>query len=161
MEATQPESAAGQPQASGSRGGCLRMAASAVLILVLLGAVGAFAWYRITIAPIKSSEPYQMALKQLRKSPEVKKALGEPIEEVFWPPPSAVNLEGGPSRTTINFEVSGPNGGASVQVEARKLADKWGLSLLLVTPATGSERINDDTSETSGLDMAPPFNPGG
>ena len=132
-----------------------------LLPLLLIGVLGVVIWHRVTISPVKSSEPYQMALELVQKEPKVIEQLGEPIEQVFWPPPSAKGLEGGPGRATLNFDVAGPKGRAAVQAEARMLDDKWGLSFLLVTIAESGERITVDTAETSGLETAPKWNPGG
>ena len=158
---TQQAPAADQPQRRSFARGCLRTAAGLLLLLILIGVLGAIILYRVYVSPIKASEPYQMALGLVQKDPKLIEQLGEPIEQVFWPPPSARDLEGGLGRATLNFDVAGPKGRAAVQTEARMLDGKWGLSFLLVTIAETGERITVDTEETSGLETAPKWNPGG
>jgi len=162
-EAAQQAPAVDQPRRRSLARGCLRTAAGLLLLLILVGVLGAIVLYRVHVSPIKSSEPYRMALELVQKNPKVIGLLGEPIEEVFWPPPSRVeNLDGDRGDATLNFEVAGPKGRAAVQTQARMIHAKWGLSRLHVTPVSQpGEGITVDTSETSGLDEAPPFKPGG
>jgi len=162
--------AAGQPPRGSLARGCLRTALGLLLLVILIGVLGATIWYRTTVSPIKASEPYQMALELAQKDPEVIKQLGEPIKEVFWPPPSATGLEGGPGRATLHFGLAGPNAEvglagpkaeARVEAEGRMIEGKWGLALVKVTIAGTGQQIKVDTAEKSGLDEAPKFKPGG
>ena len=153
--------AADQPRQRSLARGCLRTIAGLLLLLILIGVLAAVVLYRVYVSPVKSSEPYQMALELVQKDPKVIEQLGEPIEQVFWPPPSAKGLEGGPGRATLNFELAGPKGKAKVEAEGRMIEGKWGLARLQVTIAETGQRISIDTAETSGLEEAPKWPPGG
>jgi hypothetical protein len=125
-----------------------------VLALIVLG--GAFGYYKL-FGAIRSSEPYQMALAKVQKDTAVIAEVGEPIQDVFWPLPSAQDdRDRGEAR--MDFAVTGPKGKAHVHAEARRIADKWGLTRVEVTPV-GGKRILLELGEESGLDAALPFQP--
>lgn len=95
-------------------GGCLG-------VVVVLGAsVMAFIVF-VVMASIKSTEAYAEAKQAALNSPQLKQAIGEPIEEGFMLMGSVSNTNG---NKAIDFAmpVSGPNGTASVVVKGTKPA---------------------------------------
>ncbi len=108
---------------------------------------------------IKSSSPYQMALEEVRTSPEVIDRLGQPIEEAGLFPTGNVNVENGGGNALLEFDVAGPRGRAHVQARARRIGGQWGLTTVEVTFADG-ERISLELEDQEGMEEAPPWKPG-
>ena len=123
-----------------------------VFLLVPVLAAGGYVF--AVVAQKKSSEPYRMALEQVRKDPQVIQRLGEPIKDVTWIPTGFVNAQGQRGEATLGFNVAGPKGQTHVSTQARKIAGQWGLNKLEVT--LDGKRVPLDTSP--GGDEAPKFN---
>ncbi len=123
------------------------------LMVVLVVLVSAFIVWRQLFA-LKSSEPYQTALAGVQEDPRVIERLGQPVEEVAWPPPSgsAREQDGGGSANLV-FSVKGPKGKAQVRTEARRTRGQWGTTALEVTFVDG-KRI---TIDVAGGEEAPTF----
>jgi hypothetical protein len=126
-------------------------------MIVLVVLVGAWIVWR-GLYSLRSSEPYRTALAEVQKDPRVIERLGQPVEEVGWPPPSgsAPERDGGGSANLV-FGVKGPKGEAQVRTEARRTRGQWETTLLDVTFADQT-RI---TIEVGGGEEAPPFSPQG
>ncbi len=130
-----------------------------VIVLLALVCAGLCAGIvRTVLYALKSSEPYQTALTEVQKNPQVIEGLGQPVEEVGWPPPSgSVHVQNGGGTANLVFSVKGPKGEAQVRTEARRTRGQWETTALEVTLADG-KRI---TIEVGGGEEAPPFSPQG
>ena len=112
---------------------------------------GAFWWL---VGSLKSSEPYQKALEQVRTNRDVIGLLGEPIEEVGWMPTGNFSFHTNNGRTSgkanFAFNVSGPKGTAQVHAEAICRNGKWVFRVLRVTSAGGGKVISLPVDEKPG-----------
>ena len=118
------------------------LVALVVFLLVCCGVCGGLGFFGL--AAIKQSEPYQLALEEVRQNPEVIKRLGEPIEDGLVPV-GEVSIENNRGSANLLFDVTGPNGTAHVMSQAQMVGGSWGLTQLEVTFDTG-ERITIDTA---------------
>ncbi|MBT8485044.1 MAG: hypothetical protein HKO59_03115 [Phycisphaerales bacterium] len=110
-------------------------------VVTLMGGVVGFVvlLLAVILGVIKSTEPYEVAVSEARSAPAVIAALGLPIEEGFF---VAGNIEMTPGSGTADLAIpiDGPQGRATIFVEADRAAGEWGYSLLEVTVhATGEE----------------------
>jgi len=117
-----------------------------LFILVCGGICGGVATFGI--AMLKDSEPYKLALKQVREDPEVVKRLGEPIEDGLIPV-GDVSTTNDRGSANLFFEVTGPKGSAKVMCQSQMVGGQWGLTQLEVTFDDG-KRITIDTSAKAG-----------
>lgn len=137
----------------------VRRAVTALVVLALLAVVGGWIGYQVVFGARRSSEPYKMALELVRNDPKAIEQLGGPIDDVWWPPPSGdINNDPDHGAAHFGFEVHGSKTKAAVQVDARRIDGKWGLTLIEVTP-DGGKRFVVNAGAASGLDEAPLFNP--
>jgi len=129
----------GEPEPAKGRGcswvviiplGCLGLAIciAGVVGLVLLRATGA----------VKSSELYMEALAQVQASPEVKEALGSPIEGGIARSAS-FHVDGASGDAEAKIPIAGPKGRGTLHAVAEKIGTKWKFTTLEVTiEATGA-----------------------
>lgn len=129
-----------------------------LVVLVLIGAVGAGVGYYFKFGVLKWSKPYQMAVERLNTDPQLGAQIGTPIQDVTWFPSGEINNDPSNGTARLFFDVAGPKGRAHVQVDARQIEGKWGLTQLAAAPDGGS-RLVVDTGAQSGLDEAPRFSP--
>jgi hypothetical protein len=97
---------------------------------------------------VKTSEPYRLALEQVKQSREVVERivgydlLGNPRGKIeaddSLPPGGVVPKAEEGATASIYFEVKGREGSAHVEAEAKCLAGQWGLTRLEVSFASGS-----------------------
>jgi len=106
-------------------------------------------------------EPYQMAVDKVTTDAQVKEKLGEPIEVASWFPQGSVNLTNDQGDANLTFQIRGPKGKASVNVVARRIAGKWGLTSLDVTYPDGSRQPIDVTEDGDSELDAPRWQPEG
>ena len=112
-----------------------------VVVLPVGCCVGIFFW---VIGTVKSSEPYQMALKRVCADRQVIEMVGKPAEDTSWMPTGNFSyhvVNGVASgNATFSFPVSGPKDTALVHAEAICQNGKWEFRLLRVTSSkTGKE----------------------
>jgi hypothetical protein len=93
------------------------------------------------LGTIRRSGAYQLAVSQVRESPAVREALGQPVEEGWWVTGS-VNVTGPSGEASLSFPVSGPRGAATVYVDGVKQAGEWDLRLLEVRLGNGGDRLD-------------------
>ncbi|MNC89987.1 Cytochrome oxidase complex assembly protein 1 [compost metagenome] len=90
---------------------------------------------------IKSSDAYQEALSRAKASPAVISALGSPVKEGFYVSGS-INVSGPSGDAKLAIPVSGPKGEGTIYLEARKSADVWSYSVLVVRVTQTRQRID-------------------
>lgn len=112
--------------------GCL-----GALVLVLVAAAG-FAY--LLFGALRHSGVYQDALREARRSPAVREALGEPIEP-GWFVTGNINVTPASGDAKLAIPLRGPRGRGMLYVEAVKRAGQWQMNLLDLAPSTGA-RIN-------------------
>lgn len=136
----------GPPPAASGSSGC-GMTCLVVMLVVagicLLAACcgGGIVW--IVFGALRESEPYQMALTAVQQDAEVRKELGEPIEE-GWITGGSINVNGdGSGEANFTFNVTGPKGTGTAEVHATRQRGKWRLDTLVVeTPEREIEVID-------------------
>jgi hypothetical protein len=79
---------------------------------------------------VKNSEVYKDAVAKAQASPEVKEALGEPIE-----PSSLVTgtVDEGAGQAVLLVPLTGPKGTGAMEAKASKQGGKWEFTTLRVT----------------------------
>ncbi|WP_170288202.1 cytochrome c oxidase assembly factor Coa1 family protein [Marilutibacter maris] len=104
-----------------------------VIGLSLLGLMAAaiFGLLSLVSGMMRSSEPYRHALAEARASAEVVAALGEPIEAGFMPSGN-ININNDAGEADLSIGVEGPDGEATVYVEATRKRKRWSYQTLVV-----------------------------
>ncbi len=90
---------------------------------------------------LKSSEVYQMALKEVKSNPDVVQVLGEPVEPGWWLSGS-IKVSGTSGQADIAIPISGPKDSGTLYVVALKTAGQWQFVILEVAVDGQDERIN-------------------
>lgn len=108
---------------------------------------------------MKSSEPYAQALAAVQEDPQVREAIGEPIEDATWFPTGEINFVNDQGEARFDFDVKGPKGRAHVRTESRMIDGVWSMVELIVTIDATGERIGLDAPEAEGVDDAPLWEP--
>jgi hypothetical protein len=132
-----------------------------VCIVVVIGGA-AVAGYLLKFGPILFSTPYREAMADLRLSPQVKKMLGEPLHD-GWFPSGNVSAEDGEAR--FNFRVHGPKAAddtetiAHVAVQARFIGGKWGFTQFDMQPENGQKLNLIDWTNRQETPDVKPFDP--
>ena len=105
-----------------------------VLILILCMVVSI-----ISVTRVRTTEPYRHSVDLALKSPEVRKALGEPVT-VGWLPQGSVNeMNGGEAQLYI--QLRGTNANATIRVNATFRNGTWKYWAIRVDTDRG-ERID-------------------
>jgi hypothetical protein len=131
---------------------------SGCLLVVLLPIGCCIGIFGGTMLVLKNSEPYQMALEQVRTNPKVIEELGEPVKEATWLPSGSINVENDSGSAVLNFEIAGPKGQAQVLARARRISGKWGMTAIEVTLKDG-QRVSLAAKADSALEEAPRWQP--
>ena len=86
------------------------------------------------ISFMHDSEPYRHSLAMVRDNPRVEQALGTPIEPGFLVN-GKIDYDGNTGFAELNYDISGPKGGATVYLDAEQEHGRWRFfSLVVVTP---------------------------
>lgn len=96
--------------------GCTGMIALFVL------AIGGF--LMLVMSMMKSSDAYDQAMVAARANPELQQALGQPIEDGFFPRGN-ISIDGSSGQADLTIPLSGPDGEATLYVIAEKRAGQW------------------------------------
>ncbi len=107
-----------------------------VFLLLIVGSI-----VLLAASAMKSSEVYTQAMKQVRGSRAVQKALGEPIEDGFMPSGS-INNSNDSGAANLAISLSGPNGSGELLVTAKKGDGSWSFSVLSLQLNETHESIN-------------------
>jgi Cytochrome oxidase complex assembly protein 1 len=94
----------------------------------------------IVFGAIRSSDVFTESLSYAKASPNVRAALGEPIEAAYFVSGS-ISVHGESGNAELEIPISGPKGSATIHVVAKKVDGKWVYSKLEVEPKMGG-RIN-------------------
>lgn len=95
---------------------------------------------------IKYAPPYQEALAKVRESVEVKDKIGNPIEDTPILQGTESKFENGNQSMHFAFKAKGPNGEATVVVDASGRGKDWTLHKCTVTFADGTTQELGDPS---------------
>jgi hypothetical protein len=114
--------------------GLILLVVAVVVIFVLLigGAV---------LGTIKSSEVYEEALAAARSNAELRDTIGTPIEDGFFPSGS-IETSGSSGTADLTIPISGPDGSATVYVDAYKSGDEWRYTRLEAEVEDSGRRID-------------------
>jgi hypothetical protein len=107
-------------------------------LLVCFGFCGVFGVGLFTA--MRSSQPYIDALEAVRTSPEVRAALGEPIEPGYFVTGN-ISLKNDDGVASLSFDVNGPRGTATVSVDGNKLDGVWTYTRIDARLASNNELI--------------------
>ena len=103
-------------------GGCLG------LIVVFGLCAAAIAWF--AIGTIKSTDFYTEVMRRAENSPQVREALGTPMES-GWSFQGSVNYDNGNGTASLSLPISGPKGSGTLKAEAtRQSGQPWQYSVL-------------------------------
>ncbi|MCZ7649537.1 MAG: cytochrome c oxidase assembly factor 1 family protein [Planctomycetota bacterium] len=105
--------------------------------LLLLSAGGCFGVLSAIFYSMKSSTPYQSALKQIKADPRVRAKLGAPIEAA-WSVSGNIQVSNTSGSAALDFGISGPQGQGSAIVRATRANGAWTIDELRVDCADGS-----------------------
>jgi len=125
-------------QAGSTRVGLVIAGACLGLLVLGGGMVGGCVF--MAFGTMRASGAYQEAVRELRKHPAAREALGEPMEE-GWFVNGSVNVSGPAGEAKLAIPVNGPKGQGTLYVEAVKRAGQWEMSLLQLAPP-GGQRID-------------------
>lgn len=89
------------------------------------------------------AQPLHMALEKIRQDPQATERLGEPIKMASWLPMGSVNADGDRGEANLTFRIQGPRDTATVNLVARLIAGRWGLTSLEVTYSDGKRQVFD------------------
>ncbi len=109
------------------------------MIVLLVLAIGGF--ILMVMSFMKSSDIYEQAMVEARAHPELRRALGEPIEDGRFPMGS-VSIEGSSGQADLTIPLSGPNGEAKLYVIAEKRAGQWEMMTLEAELLENNRRVD-------------------
>ncbi|MBN2580395.1 MAG: hypothetical protein JXB10_15535 [Pirellulales bacterium] len=106
---------------------------------------------------MKGLEPYAVSLQKVLMDPQIKEAIGEPIELDSILPSGQYHEEGESGEAKYYWDVKGPKGKAKIEMQARKMGGKWALVVLTATLEDGKkiDLLEGEKIENE----AEPFNP--
>ena len=110
------------------------------LALLLLSAAGGAGLLFLVFGLIKSSDAYQISLREIRRSPAVVERLGEPVQE-GWYVTGNVNVSNDSGTADVAYPVSGPKGSGTVHVEAFKKRGEWTITYLALEMEGDGKRL--------------------
>jgi hypothetical protein len=106
--------------------------------IAVIGLAG-FGFFSI-LSLLKTSEPYQVALQEVRGNPEVQAVIGDTITDGFMPTGS-INYSGDSGKANLSFQITGSRGKGTVDVSAIRSGGAWDIRLIVVRPDGGGEPI--------------------
>ena len=94
-----------------------------------------------TIGLVRSSDVFEDALERARQDPRIIAELGEPID-AGWQVQGNFNLSDDSSEASYSIPLSGPDGDATLTVEATKHDEEWVFHRLEVRFDSSGDRID-------------------
>jgi hypothetical protein len=148
MEASAPvfvtaENAGSAPAAPRKRG-IRKLILLLVLVPVVLMTTCVGAIFGGLFYAMRNNEPYQHALRLARENPQLREALGEPIE-AGWLVSGSISTDTTGGSAKLSIPISGPKGSARIYVDATQRAGKWEYEQLQVGVA--GQDLNVDLKE--------------
>lgn len=96
---------------------------------IVLGGIAAVAAITVLFAvldrEIRASDSYREALALARSHPALVAAIGEPMEESWWPGEAHWNAQGAEARAVLQFRLHGPRGSARIDAASRHVEGAW------------------------------------
>lgn len=86
------------------------------------------------------SKPYQVALREARRDPQLAERLGAPIEPGFMPM-GQISTSNDSGKASLQIALTGPKGRATLYVEAWREAGQWRYRTLQAAFPDGGERL--------------------
>jgi hypothetical protein len=105
-------------------------------LVACCGICGGIAYFGANM--IKYAPPYQQSLAKVRESVEVKDKIGNPIEDTPILEGTKSNFNNGNQEMQFSYKAKGPNGEATVFVDASGRGNDWTLHKCTVTFADGT-----------------------
>jgi hypothetical protein len=90
---------------------------------------------------VKSTDAYKKAVARARADSRVSAALGSPIKEGLFVSGST-NVNGASGKSDLSIPIHGPNGHATIYVDAIKSAGEWRYRTIIVKIAKTGEKID-------------------
>ena len=112
-------------------------APSGCLVIVLLLFGGCVALFSGVYGMVKNTGAYTQAIERVQSHPAAVAALGEPIT-TGWMLQGHVEDHGATGSADYSVPVSGPRGGGTLYIEARKSAERWTFRVLRLVPDDGA-----------------------
>lgn len=100
-----------------------------------------FLVYSGVTAAIRSSDAYQEGMARAQAHPELKAALGEPMESGFWVSGN-INVSGPSGNANLSIPISGPKGSGTLYVVGTRSAGRWQYSTMEVEVPGRPSRVN-------------------
>ena len=113
-----------------------------IVPLILVGGIGSCGlccggFFFGVVGALKSSDAYNFAVQEVRKSPAVVAKIGEPITEPMMVSGN-VNINNDVGDADLTFDVTGPKGTATVHTRAARAGGKWTTTVLTAKFPDGS-----------------------
>lgn len=155
-DSSEPPASPGQrPRKRPSWGWILAATGTLILLVVAVAIV-----IVITMMGRRAGEVLHLAMQKIREDPAVVARLGEPIQVASWFPTGSVHESGDRGEANLTFSIRGPKEKGTVQVVARRIAGKWGLTSLEVTFSDNRRHTVDVAGEGDGELEAPRWQAG-
>jgi len=103
------------------------------LCVLAIAAAALVGFVFLLMSWVRGSEVYTLAMDKARSSPELVRALGEPITDGFITT-GKVSTTGASGEADLQTYLMGPDGGGRLYIQARKQAGVWTFDTLLVRP---------------------------
>jgi hypothetical protein len=117
--------------------GCL----GSLVVFVSGIALFAFLVYSGVTAVIRSSDAYQEGMSRAQAHPDVKAALGEPIESGFWVSGN-INTSGPSGNADLSIPISGPKASGTLYIVGTQSGGRWQYTTMEVDVVGRPARIN-------------------
>ena len=122
--------------------------------LIVFGIIGFVAFLVFVVfASMRSSTPYQEAVRRAQSDPRVAAMVGQPTK-IGWFISGSIKTENQQGTATLAIPISGPKAKATIHVSAEKKRGRWHYTEMIVTPETGEEIDLLSTPESP--DTSPP-----
>jgi hypothetical protein len=104
---------------------------------------------------IRSSDPYQEAVRRAQANPEVVSRLGTPIETKWWITGN-VNVKNDTGDANLVIPLRGPKGDGAIHVQGTKDGGKWTYSRMTFESNGTQINLLEEPSPPESTDTAPP-----
>jgi hypothetical protein len=98
------------------------------------------------VGTVRSTDAYRVSFDEARAHPEVRAALGQPIERGWWMT-GQVSINNDDGEADLSYPISGPSGSGKVRVRASRKDGVWSYEVLECT--LGDKRVDLLPLETS------------